>query len=50
MAETAAQEIIRFPQLVERLRGYRTHSPERFELLVAHPTIAAFVRENPLDG
>jgi hypothetical protein len=50
MAETAAQEIVKFPQLKERLRGYRNQSLETYEALVAQPTIQAFVRENPIDG
>ncbi len=49
MAERAAQELIRFPKLVERLRGYRRHSPDSYEILTAQPTMAAFVRDNPLD-
>jgi len=49
MAETAAQEIVKFPDLTERLRGYRSQAPERFDQLAAQPTIRAYLREHPLD-
>jgi len=49
MAEAAAQELVKFPDLVPRLRGYRRQSPEKYELLARQPTIADYVRDNPLD-
>jgi hypothetical protein len=49
MAETAAQELIKFPDLVPRLRGYRRHSPEKYERLVQQPTVGRYVRDHPLD-
>lgn len=49
MADTAAKELVRFPDLVPRLRGYRRHSPDKYALLIKEPTVALFVRDNPLD-
>jgi len=49
MAEAAASELVKFPDLVPRLRGYRNLEPEKFALLVQQPTVAAYVREHPLD-
>jgi len=49
MAGRAAAQLLRFPDLLSRLRGYRTHEPEEFERLAEIPAVARYLGEHPLD-
>jgi hypothetical protein len=49
MANQAAEELVKFDQLDQHLRGHRTTYPERWPALSSNPVIAAWLREHPLD-
>lgn len=49
MAAEAAEFLVRFVDLDEWLRGYRSSAPQTFEALVSHPSIREYVAEHPLD-
>ena len=49
MAAEAAEFLVRFTDLGDRLRGYRTSHPETFEVLVGHPSIRDYIDQYPLD-
>ena len=48
-ADKAAEELLKFDQLPERLRGYRTRYPEWWTTLSANRVMSQWLREHPID-
>jgi hypothetical protein len=49
MENAAAARLLQFPDIEEHFRGYRTARPDWWPEIAANKTIAAWLRENPLD-
>ncbi len=49
MENAAAARLLQIPEIEERFRGYRKSRPDWWPEIAANKTIAAWLRENPLD-